>query len=199
MTKFVSDAEREYALAFASAYVKSDDDYDELFGKFPGCCFCGCTKKVFVLDELANWVIKTDLFDLPYCQREADNYAAAMRENLAEYFAATFFFAEVDGVKFYIQEALYCHDEFGDDLSCEISNACFNYLRESSSYEDDDEVWYAVEEMDDLDRVFALIPCAPSRIERFISCHEINDLHEGNFGRRGGEYVIMDFSGYGNL
>ena len=195
MTKFISEAERDYILAFAKAYVKSND-YDEIFEKFPGCHFSGCTKMVFVLDELENWVIKIDLGRLPYCQREADNYAAAVRENLAEYFAATYFFTEIDGVKFYIQELLDCHDGFGDDLSSEVSQACFNYLKSTSDFEDNDEIWDAVEEMEDIERVYALIPGVSYRLERFLSRHEINDLHEGNFGRRAGEYVIMDFSGY---
>ena len=140
MTKLVSTAEMEYILAFANAYVKSND-YDELFEAFPGCHFSGCTKIVFVLDELENWVIKIDLGGLPYCQREADNYAAAVKENLAEYFAATYFFTEVDGVKFYIQELLDCHDDFGDDLSCEVSQACFDYLKNTSDFEDNDDIF----------------------------------------------------------
>lgn len=196
MTKFISEAEREYILTFANAYVKSND-FDEIFEEFPGAFFTGCTKMVFVLDNLENWVIKIDLGEKPYCQREADNYTAAVKENLAEYFAATFFFAEVEGVKFYIQELVDCHDDFGDDLSCEISEICFDHFKESSSYESDDEIWDAVGNMNDIERVFALMPYASPYLKEFISCHEINDLHTGNFGRRGNDYVIMDFSGFG--
>lgn len=195
MTKFISEAEREYILTFANAYVKSND-FDEIFEEFPGAFFTGCTKMVFVLDNLENWAIKIDLGEKPYCQREADNYAAAVKENLAEYFAATFFFAEVEGVKFYIQELVDCHDDFGDDLSCEISQACFNYLKSTSDFGGNDEIWDAVGEMEDIERVYALIPTASHRLEWFLARHEIDDLHEGNFGRRAGEYVIMDFSGY---
>lgn len=50
--------------------------------------------------------------------------------------------------------------------------------------------------MEDIERVYALIPGASYRLEVFLNRHEINDLHDGNFGRRAGEYVIMDFSGY---
>jgi hypothetical protein len=110
---------------------------------------------------------------------------------MTEFFPQTFFLGRFDGRDYYIQERAECDEDA-------ISSECYNQI--CSSYEEDGNecspewVWDEVDGLDDDERVNLLFH--NSELIDFLYEHEINDLHEGNFGRINGNFVIIDFSGY---
>ena len=201
MTKFVSEAELDFALNFcktiAPIFHENDAIFNLLQNDFPGYFTSGVTKKVFILDDF-DWVIKTDIW-MPYCKREVENYEAAVASGLSDYFAATFSFIEIDGIAFYLQEKLQCSDGWGDNWSDEISRTLALAINEEA--DEDEELYDAVlDEIDSLsDSEIIDMLFHDKRLTDFILLKDINDLHFGNFGKRDGLLVIFDFSGYGNL
>lgn len=166
----------------------------------------GCTKAVFLSDS--DWVLKTnikrdtcDKYE-DYCRREADNYELATHEHIDNYFAACYFYKEVDGYDFYIQERI-------DPDEDSISSSCYDYIssrysKDFESIEDEDERNYRIDDafydMSDEERIYAVFCDYPTdiidAIVTFISDLDINDLHPGNFGYRESRPVIMDYSGF---
>lgn len=162
----------------------------------------GATKIVVLMDELGDWVIKTNFHHrrYDYCQREAANYLLAMENDLEGYFAECYWFTRVGNLDFYIQKRLEtgCWVEgtvkeyFEDYVTTELG-----YVREDYEYEDEyyDAVCDAVENLEDTDRAAAVF-CWDSKLADFITERDINDLHEGNYGRIDDRYFIIDYSGF---
>lgn len=167
----------------------------------------GCTKAVFINDD-CEWVLKTNIkkniedkyYD--YCRKEADNFKVACETHIDEYFATCYFYKEVNGREFYVQEMVAVDEE-------SFSSSCYDYVssRYSKDYEyieDEEERSYRIDElsydMPDDERICAIFCDIPndkiSAIIDFIDNMRINDLHVGNFGYRGEQPVIMDYSGY---
>ena len=157
----------------------------------------GATKAVFFADTLKNWVLKVALPDIDvaerdYCRLEYDNYVEAKKAGLSHYFATTEFIAEVGGVRFYAQEKVYVDEEVDGFVYDTLKQ---EYERDGSNY-DPDGLWDEIDSMDGYSKVMYVYD--DSALGDFIDRFHINDLHGGNFGRRSdGEFVMIDFSGYG--
>lgn len=161
----------------------------------------GATKAVILSDDLEDWVIKINLprCKANYCSLEARNYEYAEKEGIAQFFAETRFFKEINGIEFYLQrraDTKYVGDEireiFYDYVSSEVLCA--------DEYEDEDDFQDAVDEyiydMPDEDRFAAVFGCWEENIVDFLISNEINDLHDNNFGRINGDYCLIDYSGF---
>lgn len=167
--------------------------------KFEGTSFrCGATKICVIDDRLGDWVLKAGFDrstsryykerenDADYCELEAENYEKARAQGLERYFAQTFLFKEVDGVKFYWQEKVTVDEE----EICRLSG-CVSEDDNGEEYIDTDEF----DDMCDDKRVEMLFN--DKQLEEFIEENGINDLHSGNWGwTKDGRIVALDYSGF---
>lgn len=169
----------------------------------------GCTKIVFIdCDNDCEWVLKTNIKSdiqneyYDYCRKEADNFKMACETHVDDYFAACYFYKEVYGREFYVQELVDIDEE-------SFSSSCYDYVssRYSKDYEDiedederNDRINEIFYDMADEDRIYAIFCDIPTEkitaIVDFIDGMGINDLHTGNFGYRGDQPVILDYSGF---
>lgn len=162
----------------------------------------GATKIVMLMEELDGWVLKTNFHHrrYDYCQREALNYLRAMEEEVDEYFAECYWFARAGSMDFYIQKRV--------ETGCWVEQTVKEYFEEyadselgycAEDYETEEEYWDAlsdaVENLEDTDRAAAVF-CWDSRLSDFIIERDINDLHEGNYGRVDDRFYIIDYSGF---
>ena len=158
---------------------------------------CGMTKVCIGHSYLKNWVIKFGFNaknckkNIDYMAREYEIYREAEHQNMTEFFPQTFLLGRFDGRDYYIQELAECDENT-------IYSECYNQI--CSFYEEEDNecnpdwIWNEVDGLNDNERVNLLFHS--SKLIEFLSEHEINDLHEGNFGLINGNFVIIDFSGY---
>lgn len=164
--------------------------------------------KVCIHKEDSGWVIKANFMPNPnypedqrydYCAYEADFYARAVEKNCAEHLAATYFFEEVDGVKFYLQEyAETDSDEFDQSLRDYASDMyCDNTFEDEEEREDC--ISAEVEEFNEEDIIHAILGynSEAEALINFVYKNDINDLHAGNWGKAlDGRIIIIDYSGY---
>lgn len=182
--------------------------FEEFYSETPEyiSIYEGATRRCFVLDGLGNldsWVIKVDLRHVrnSFNEREVENYHEAIKADLAMYFAATYkVYTCEDGRVVIAQERVTTNEEG-------ITDSFYKYARTNlinmNDYEDEDhlndEIWDVIYDMDDYDRVEALFG-GDSRIRKlhnFLREHNINDLHEGNWGESDYNGMVMiDFAGY---
>ena len=158
----------------------------------------GAAKYCIFLPEWYDVVIKfcyDKEFD--YCEREYENYCAAVCEGVAQYFPYTDYLGTNNGIRFYVQQVAYVDE-------CDVYDSLYDKLNESGSFEDlpyEDEYerseyisdW--IDDMEAEERVELLF--GDERLIEFIDHYHINDLHDGNFGKIDDAFVIIDFSGYG--
>lgn len=179
----------------------SENGYDEPEEYYDNVdCYTGATRMCFITDELPGWVIKVNFkgIKFDYCKREAENYADALSKGLEGYFASTYKVYEcADGRVVTVQEEVVVDEEA-------ITDSWYEYMRSHLDPEDydseeqmNDDVWDAIYDMDDYDRVEAIFG-GDRKLHDFLYEHHINDLHDGNWGTS--DYsglVILDFAGYG--
>lgn len=153
----------------------------------------GCTKACIWHDDLNDWIIKVGFSNskIDYAELEYTNYCLAEEEGLGYYFPETVYIGTFGGHRFYAQRECECDEasvsrEWYDSL-------CDRYYDRGEEY-DCDTVWSEVEELEDDERVELLF--GDEKLIEFLREYKINDLHEGNFGYRGGNMVIIDFSGF---
>lgn len=156
----------------------------------------GVTKGVFFCKEVPEIVIKTPILnDSDYCKRELDNYLKAEEEGFEDYFAEIEFFAELNGVPFYIQTAA-DNDKALTSLWESASHDALAYCDYESEEEKSDAINYYLDEISDEERVDIFFGGVPPEFIQFLERNEINDIHEGNIGVIGERKVIFDYSGW---
>lgn len=170
---------------------------------------CGASK-FCIIDEESDWVIKVSFdcscdmededMEIDYCKRELYNYKKACEAGLEKYFAAIFKIGEVEGVEIYLQEKLVANNDTCDD----VDNIFYDYIYSLdedyyNEFESDDErnsaIWDGIYDMTVGERLEAIFGFNRKLID-FVEKYDINDLHAGNYGYRGSELVIMDYSGW---
>ena len=86
----------------------------------------------------------------------------------------------------------------GDNYSIEITEILASSISEDgfegTEEEYEEEVMDRVSNLEDCEVVEILFH--NEKLNSFIYEHDINDLHFGNFGKRGENFVIFDFSGF---
>lgn len=195
--------------------IKGEEDNKEFFEEAKDYAnkngisfFCGASKLVIV-DEESDWVIKLSFdcsvdvdegMESDYCKRELYNYEKACEEGVEKFFAEICMVGEVDGIEVYLQEKLKVDDGVEKDVDQIFRD--YVYSLDESYYddiEDEDErnaiLTDDVYEMDEEERIEAIFGF-DERLITFIENNDINDLHSGNFGYRGADLVIMDYSGW---
>ena len=149
----------------------------------------GVTKVCLLFDDNYDWVVKMNAIDweneTDYCGIELHNYQEAVNAGLQYYFAEEIYFdtfkSEDDIINVYIQQYA------AQDVD-RIEEVFFEYAEEN--YGDRYEEVY--ENSDRLEAVFG-----EPRLITFCFEHNINDLHEANYGfLENGDCVIIDYSGY---
>lgn len=195
--------------------IKGEADNNEFFEDVKdyadknGISFFHGASKLVIIDEESDWVIKLSYdcsvdvdegMESDYCKRELYNYEKACEEGVDKFFAEIHMIGEVDGIEVYLQEKLKVDDGVEEDVDKIFRD--YAYSLDESYYdeiEDDDEresiLADDVYEMDEGERIEAIFGFE-KRLITFIEDNDINDLHSGNFGYRGADLVIMDYSGW---
>ena len=153
----------------------------------------GCTKACIMHDDLLDWVIKVGFVDgrLDYAALEYQNYCLAEEAGLSFYFPETVYIGEFCGRAFYAQRMCECDE---DQISTEWFECLRDRYEECGEDYDNDYIWEEVDALGDEERVNLFF--GNEELIDFLRDCRINDLHEGNFGYRGGCKVIIDFSGF---
>lgn len=195
--------------------LKGEEDNKEFFEDAKdyadknGISFFHGASKLVIIDEESDWVIKLSYdcsidvdegMESDYCKRELYNYEKACEEGIDKFFAEIHMVGEVDGIEVYLQEKLKVDDGVEEDVDKIFRD--YVYSLDESYYddiEDEDErralLADEVYEMDEEERIEAIFGFE-ERLITFIENNDINDLHSGNFGYRGADLVIMDYSGW---
>jgi hypothetical protein len=153
----------------------------------------GCTKACIMHNDLVDWVIKVGFVDgkLDYAALEYENYCLAEEAGLNIYFPETVYIGEFCGRAFYAQRMCECDE---DQISSEWFECLRDRYEECGEEYDSDSIWSEVDNLDDIEKVELFF--GNEELIDFLRERRINDLHEGNFGYRGGCKVIIDFGGY---
>ena len=161
----------------------------------------GCTKAVFIIPN-CNWVVKTPLRirangQPSYCSIEADVFAAAANIGLQHYFAACYFFQEVNGVEFYVQEKASCMEDTYTDIFAEYAQSVIS----RDDYEDEEDYSCALYdfayEIDSWDSTQAIFGSCDKLQHFCFNDFNLNDFHAANYGYVPGKGdVLIDYSGY---
>ena len=170
-------------------------------------CCSGSTKACVYSDDIDNWVIKAS-FDratdpyyvkedlvIDFCKVEAENYKAACDYGIGCFFAPTYIVKELDGVTICVQQKVEVDPEYYEDKFR-------NYYIDVWDIDEDEDYDLDLEVEEEVDAVFGGQVDGElfDKLLAFIDNHDINDLHEENYGKAcdaDGEHdVIIDFSGY---
>lgn len=152
--------------------------------------YYGATKACLVPYD-GDWVIKVSFIRSTdpeyvrlnslddYCEKEAEYYEKACEADLENYFAATYYVDEINGVKVFIQEkAMNNEDEVMDSF---YSYTESSFDKRDFETEDDfyDAIWDEVDCLEDEDRIHAMVGFEKDvcKLIRFIRENHINDLH----------------------
>ena len=210
-------AEDLFAHEFKTAIVPwSDEDiYDTTEGWVNShlyyladkhCSVVHGATRVVVIKEDFPWVLKFNFqgesVSQDYNSLEAKNYERACNEDIEDFFAATYCLGQVDEFMVYAQEKV----EADEDA---VSSSFFEYTLENyfssriCENEDDEDrlnedAWDEANCLDNEDRIYAMIEnySDARRVVEFTDKYDINDLHSGNWGYRGTQPVLIDYSGY---
>lgn len=145
--------------------------------------------------RLFNYVVKFDLSDEKYTEKELENYEYAVDEGLEDYFAEIHRGGNFDGVDYYVMERTECDE---DRSSSEMYLAyCKKMDMDSESGETADEFYGEPEEniLHTFIESFYGTEVADD-IEMFCEEHDINDIHNGNIGYLNDKPIIIDYAGY---
>ena len=152
----------------------------------------GASKGVLVFED-TDWVIKFDYYSdsCSYCEVEAENYKSAVSEGLAHYFAETIMIKKVGDVAFTVQEKCECdEDAIHDKLYDSLKRRYADQGEEKSN----DDLWDEVNLICEDGCCHEMFEDA--ELNAFVRRYYINDLHQANFGRINGRYVMIDYSGF---
>lgn len=165
-------------------------DSIEKFGFFGSS---GISKFCFGHSDLPGWIIKIGYegFACDYATLEYENYLAAKELGLEGFFPVTVYIGEFCGHSCYAQQEVECcEDDIRSDWYEELRE---RYVMDGEEFEEAD-VWKEVEWLEDDERVDLLFH--NEELLHFLQDHNINDLHEGNFGYIGRFPIIIDFCGW---
>lgn len=139
-----------------------------------------------------------------YCEIEYENYQAAKDfPEILDRFAWIDFLFAYRGYPIYIMEKVNCDDEeiLSRAFNSSYSTYCErnNFLSKKEKLEDFSDIFHCHysprEQMNDL--LINQIGAARTKLFwDFCDEREINDLHSGNWGLRGNDLVLVDYSGY---
>lgn len=159
-----------------------------------------------------SFVVKFQVSDVHnYCQNECAIYNYAVEHGCADAFAWIRPAGFLDDIALYACE--FC-DVDSDEMSTSRDDYLFNRCCAECGYDPDH---LSLNERRDVYKYFNLNYCASDdgdekmwiyatetwgeklaiQVQRIVDAFDINDLHSGNFGWRGGQLVMTDYAGYG--
>ena len=162
----------------------------------------GCTKACIEIPFEEDYVIKVPTwcrYGDDYCLREYHNYLEAKKSKLERFFPETYRAEASNGFCFLIQERVDAGINFAEEIGDCLDLSWYDIDENSSEDEINDAISSEIENMDDMEILENLFSWDWSQmLVEFCEEWCINDLHQGNFGRRidDGQLVIIDFSGY---
>ena len=152
--------------------------------------FHGATKAVFAIDGM-DTVAKIGFqnFKVDHAAREAQIFQEACGAHLEQFFVPCKKIGEISNLEVFEMELV----DVGEEL------VTSDMWRKCSGSMSSEEIVDVID--DDCGFVESLFPFYYSneemtRLYKFISELEINDLHSGNIGYENGRIVIIDYSGY---
>lgn len=202
IVNFIKENFDVYDLTSEDFQLIMDDNYGEIDFEYAS----GASKGVFIVqddevikmpfskEEVENWedegdeeYVRADM-EVNYCDLEYENYLRAKEEGLEKYFAAIRPIRSIKDVQLYAQEFCECDDFY--ESSNESNNLALAVFERSISDVSLPRDWagefvetYGEKELE--------------RLYNFIAEYEINDLHNGNVGRKmDGTLCLIDYSGY---
>lgn len=152
--------------------------------------------KMVVIPDGLDWVVKFGLHEDgdTRCLKEVEIFEQAEKDGMAWGFAPCYLYRRTDDFVFTIMRACNCCEEAIDDEFFQSVSKSYD----KEDFESEDEYYEAVncetDELTDWDR--ANIIFNNNEICNWLSEHNINDLHCGNFGQLGDMNVLVDYSGY---
>lgn len=166
-------------------------------------CFFGLTKACLVIDGESKWVIKLSLgrYATNYCRVEAKNFRLALHDGLGDFFACMQYVGLVDGIEVYIQERAEVDENLNSDIFREYVREGYDFDDPEAGMDEESYIEDRADELDEDERIYAMChreynEDSIEKLIEFIEDHNINDLHEGNWGRLNGRMVLVDYSGY---
>lgn len=162
----------------------------------------GQTKYVIVIASI-DWVLKINdprsvaHRDRDFVNVEAEVYAEALKRNLQEYFAQTYYYVTVDEFDVILQQRVYVDGDYFYNIFCDYVAGSLD----PNDYENEDDFNDAVsEDVGDLDaseELHAVFGNFPKALLDLVKDYDLNDFHNENFGLlEGEEPVLIDFCGY---
>lgn len=145
--------------------------------------------------RLFNYVVKFDLSDEKYTEKELENYEYAVDEGLEDYFAEIHRGGNFYGIDYYVMEQVKCDEDRSSsemylayceakDIDSEDEESVDEYCYQSS-----EEILYTF-----IENVYG--EKVANRINDFCINHDINDIHNGNIGYLNDKPIIIDYAGY---
>lgn len=158
--------------------------------------YSGAVKYCLVNEEFNGYVVKFCIEkEFDYCEREYNNYLAAVERGLERYFPYTDFLCKIGRFSLYIQEEAVVDEESITDIWVSAINESSGGCYEDNEEREYDSVWDYVDDTSDEERI--AMTFKSDELENFCNEFVINDLHSGNFGYINDRLVIIDFSGFG--
>lgn len=147
------------------------------------------------VQRLFSYVVKFDLSDEKYTEKEVKYYEDAVDEGLEDYFAEIHKGGNFDGVDYYVMEQVKCDEDRSSsemylaycekmDMDSEDEESVDEYCDQSS-----EEILYTF-----IENVYG--EKVADRINDFCIDHDINDIHNGNIGYLNDKPIIIDYAGY---
>lgn len=173
---------------------------------FPSVSVSDGATKICLIFKNYPFVVKWSIEDCEDAFIEAQIYADAVANNIQQFFPATRFLFEHNGVKFILQEKVdsCVYDGFNkqdrnrveaivgtvsDRIIKKVQRTCLKASPNNKRTLDNTWVAMAIS-------LYGKKTC--KSLCNFIISHKINDLHDANVGYKNGRPVILDFSGYAN-
>ena len=174
---------------------------------FPSVSVSDGATKICLIFKDYPFVVKWSIEDCEDAFIEAQIYADAVANNIQQFFPATGFLFEHNGVKFILQEKVdnCVYDGFfnkqdrdrveaivktvSDRIIRKVQRTCLKASPKNKRTLDNTWVAMAIS-------LYGKKTC--KSLCEFIIKHKINDLHDANVGYKNGRPVILDFSGYAN-
>ena len=160
----------------------------ETFVFSPTITICSGVTRCAVIDKNFDWIVKFDMAEEGYCEREVELYDAAESYGCADCLAPVMYVGR------YYAENGYYWDLYGYKKAC-----CGYHIH---SYDNESVKCFAGSPLTERNGCIAADLIENYGIEmfrclnRFCEDNDVNDIHCGNVGYIAGKLVLIDYAGY---
>lgn len=172
------------------------------------CIYTGASRAVITHDSwdsvLKFCIYPIDEDDEGYCANEVFLYEQAKKWGVEAAFAPCRYVGNCCGHRFYEMELCDCDSDALESASWNLQFQlfCDELGLDRTSEDSHEQFWSAGIEAEDSSAMFELAASEWSwpffnKVQEFCSYYGINDTHSGNWGRLGGNLLLVDYAGYG--